>query len=242
MKSRAKPKARASRGGRLVRWLFWLALGWVVVTVMAVGALRFVDPWTTAFMLERQHAASSSNEKGFVLRQLWVDRERMSPHLVRALVAAEDAHFTQHHGFDFDAMTAALEHNLDGKTKRGGSTLTQQLAKNLFLWPSRSVVRKAIEAYFTVLLEACLSKRRIIELHLNVAEYGNGLYGVEMASRHYFGKSSAALTPEEAAALVVVLPAPRSRRANAPSPAMRERSLWVLDQMDRLRPEQVQGL
>ena len=168
MKGKSKP---AGAPWPRARWWLGRALAaWLVVTAGPVLVLRWVDPPTTAFMLERRLDASSHNEKGFVLQQQWVPRSRISPHLVRALVAAEDHRFTEHHGFDWEALSSAFEDRLDGKSKRGGSTLTQQVAKNLFLWPGRNVVRKALEAYFTVLLEVCWSKQRILEVHLNIAE------------------------------------------------------------------------
>ena len=135
------------------------------------------------------------------------------------------------------AIEDAVEDRLEGKSTRGASTLTQQVAKNLFLWPGRSFVRKGLEAYFTVLLELLWSKARILEVHLNVAEFGNGVYGAEEASRLFLGKAAAALTPEEAAALVVVLPSPKTRKVLAPTPKVRERSQWVLAQMERVSLE-----
>lgn len=237
-----KVKPKPSAGFPWRRWLGRALVAWLVLTVVPVVLLRWVDPPTSAFMLERRLVAAEKNEKGFALRYQWVPRERISPHLVRALVAAEDHRFTEHHGFDWDAMSAALEDRLEGKSKRGGSTLTQQVAKNLFLWPGRNVVRKALEAYFTVLIEATWSKQRILEVHLNIAEYGDGVYGVEQACRRYFGKSAAAVSPEEAARLVVVLPAPKTRKVNAPTARQRERADWVLTQMERLAPDQLAGL
>jgi monofunctional biosynthetic peptidoglycan transglycosylase len=220
-------------------WRRWLvrALGaWVVLTVVPVVLLRWVDPPTSAFMLERRLTASEKNEKGFALRYLWVPRERISPHLVRALVAAEDHRFNEHHGFDWDAMSAALEDRLEGKSKRGGSTLTQQVAKNLFLWPGQSFVRKGFEAALTVLLEVLWSKHRILEVHLNVAEFGEGVYGVEAACRAYYGKSAKHVTPEEAAMLAAVLPAPKKRSVKKPSDAMKARAGWVVEQLRVLGP------
>jgi monofunctional biosynthetic peptidoglycan transglycosylase len=245
LKQKAKPQPKQSPTGRWARARFWLLRGlaaWVLITVLPVLALRWVDPPTSAFMLQRRLEASSKNEKGFVLKQQWVPRERISVHLVKALVAAEDHRFHQHHGFDWDALMSAAEDRLDGKSKRGGSTLTQQVAKNLFLWPARSVFRKALEAWFTLLLETLWSKERILEVHLNIAEYGNGVYGVEMASRQFFGKSAAAVTPEEAALMVVVLPAPKLRKVNAPTPKVRAHAQWVMEQVDKLTDEQVRGL
>jgi len=225
------------------RWWCLRALAvWLVITIVPVFLMRWVDPPTSAFMIQRRLEASSKNEKGFQLRQQWVPRSRVSVHLVKALVAAEDHNFNLHHGFDWDSLRSAAEDRLEGKSKRGGSTITQQVAKNLFLWPARSLFRKALEAYFTVLLETLWSKQRILEMHLNLAEYGNGVYGVEMASRQFFGKSAAAVTPEEAALMVVVLPAPKLRKVNAPSPKARAHARWVVEQMDKLREEQMEGL
>lgn len=216
---------------RRLRWLWRLLVAWVVVTALPVAVLRFVDPPTTAFMLQRRFDAWDSHEKGFVLRHQWVERSRISKHLQRALLAAEDQRFFTHGGFDVQAIEDAVEDRLEGKSTRGASTLTQQVAKNLFLWPGKSFVRKALEAWFTVLLEVLWPKERILEVHLNVAEYGNGVYGVEQAARLAFDKSAAAVTPEEAALLVVVLPNPKARKVTAPTPKVRERARWVLEQM-----------
>lgn len=213
------------------KWAARLFVGWLVLTVGPVLLFRYVDPPITAFQLARQLEAAEKNEKGFVLRKLWVPRSRISSNLQRALIAAEDQKFFQHSGFDVQAIEDAVEDRLEGKSTRGASTLTQQVAKNLFLWSDKSLLRKLLEAYFTVLLEIFWSKERILEVHLNVAEYGNGVYGVEEASRLYLGKSSAAVSPEEAAMLVVVLPSPRTRKVVAPTPRVRERSRWVLQQM-----------
>jgi monofunctional biosynthetic peptidoglycan transglycosylase len=231
-----------SRARVALRWGLRLLLGWVLVTLVPVVALRWVDPPTTAFMLQRRLAAARAGDAKFQLVHHWVPRSRISVQLVQALVAAEDARFLEHHGFDWEAMADAFEDRLEGKSKRGGSTLTQQVAKNLFLWPARSFVRKALEAYFTVLLEACWSKQRILEVHLNVAEYGDGLYGVEMASRRFFGKSAAALTLDEASRLVVVLPAPKSRRPDALTAKGLERAAWVREQVEHLGPARFEGL
>lgn len=245
MSARTTGKQRARKGSRastIGRWALRLLVGWLVVTVLPVVALRFVDPPITAFMFERRMAAAPAGESKFQLQYQFVPRNRISPHLVRALVAAEDARFNEHHGFDWEAMADAFEDRIEGRSKRGGSTLTQQVAKNLFLWPARSYVRKLLEAYFTVLIELFWSKQRIIEMHLNIAEYGDGVYGVEMASRRFFGKSAAAVTPEEASELVVVLPAPKSRRPNALSTKSLERAAWVRAQVGNLTPERIEGL
>lgn len=234
-----KTKKPRTQGASALRWGLRLLVGWVVLTVGPVLLFRFVDPPTTAFMLERRQDAADKNEKGFVLRQQWVPRARISQNLQRALIAAEDQKFPEHWGFDVQAIEDAVEDRLEGKSTRGASTLTQQVAKNLFLWPGKSFLRKALEAYFTVLLELLWSKERILEVHLNIAEYGNGVYGAEQASRLYLGKAAAALTPEEAALLVVVLPSPKTRKVTAPSPKVRERSQWVLEQMEHVNLERL---
>ena len=232
--NREVKKPRVERAP-VVRWLIRILIGWLVLTAGLVLLFRFLDPPTTAFMVERRLDAADRNEKGFVLRQQWVPLSRISTHLQRALIAAEDQKFEQHAGFDVQAIEDAVEDRLDGKSTRGASTITQQVAKNLFLWPGKSFVRKALEAYFTVRLELLWSKDRILEVHLNVAEFGNGVYGAEEASRLYLGKAAASLTPEEAALLVVVLPSPKTRKVTAPTARVRERSRWVLAQMEHVK-------
>lgn len=241
MAPRAKVKS-ASRARVVIRWLLRLIALFLVATVVPVLLLRWVDPPTTAFMIERRLDADRNHEKKFVLKYLFVPRSRISTNLVKALVAAEDQRFIEHHGFDWEAINDALEDRLDGKTRRGASTLSQQVAKNLFLWPGRNFIRKGLEAWFTVLIELLWSKARIIEMHLNIAEYGNGIYGVEMASRTSFDKGAASVSPNEAAHLVVVLPAPKTRKVNAPNAKSRARIAWVLEQMSRLPPAYTEGL
>lgn len=229
-----KNRAPSARAASVKRWAIGLLAGWTMLTVLPVAVFRFVDPPTTAFMLARRLEASEKNEK-LVIRQLWVPRSRVSPHLQRALIAAEDQKFFQHSGFDVEAIEDAVEDRLEGKSTRGASTLTQQVAKNLFLWSDKSLLRKVLEAYFTVLIELLWSKERILEVHLNIAEYGNGVYGVEEACRLNFDKGAAAVSPGEAALLVVVLPSPRHRKVIAPTPKVRERSRWVLEQMEHVK-------
>lgn len=218
------------------RWLVRIGVAWLVLTVGPVLLFRVVDPPTTAFMLERKLDASDRNEKGFVLRQQWVPRERISKNLQRALIAAEDQKFLAHAGFDVKAIEDAVEDRLEGKSTRGASTLTQQVAKNLFLWPGKSFVRKGLEAYFTVLLELLWSKARILEVHLNVAEFADGVYGVEAACRTFYGKSAKQVTVEEAALLAAVLPAPKKRSVKNPSEVMKARAAWVVEQSRALGP------
>lgn len=156
--------------------------------------------------------------------------------MASAVIASEDQNFLHHYGFDLGAIERAIDHDERSRRLRGGSTLTQQTAKNLFLWPDRTWVRKGLEAYFTVLMETCWGKRRILETYLNIVEFGDGVYGVEAASERYFHKSAARLTPEDAAVLAAVLPNPRRLRPNAPSRYLRERQQWILQQMRQLGP------
>jgi len=232
------PAAAPSPGrARVRRWVVRLALSWLAVTLGPVVLFRFVDPPTTAFILERRWEALSQQQARFAVRQQWVPLSKVSPHLRLAVIAAEDQKFPGHFGFDVEAIEDALEDRLEGKSKRGASTLTQQVAKNLFLWPARSFVRKGLEAYFTVLLEACWPKWRILEVHLNVAEFGDGVYGVEAASRLNFGVPASAVGPHEAALLAAVLPNPRARKVTAPTPAVAQRVRWIEDQARRLGPD-----
>jgi monofunctional biosynthetic peptidoglycan transglycosylase len=211
--------------------LLMAALGLVGFTVIPVLALNLVDPPTTAFILGRRL------EGGVRIRQQWVALEKIAVWYPRAVIAAEDQKFGTHFGFDSGAIEDAIEDRLEGRSRRGASTITQQVAKNLFLWKARSWVRKGLEAYFTLLLEVCLPKRRILELHLNIAELGNGIYGVEAASQVWFKKGAFALEPGEAAALAAILPSPRNRRPDQPSASAAERASWILEQMEHLTTE-----
>ena len=167
----------------------------------------------------------------------WRGLNDISPNLVEAAIAAEDARFCAHAGFDMEAIEKALKTNAEGGRVRGGSTISQQTAKNVFLWPSRDWIRKGLEAGYTVLIEAVWSKRRIMEVYLNVAEWAPGVYGAEAASRHWFGKSARDLTRREAARLAAILPAPRRYQAAAPGPYVRRRASRVQAAMGTVRNE-----
>lgn len=168
------------------------------------------------------------------VRYRWVEWEDLSPHLALAVIAAEDQRFLQHAGFDFNALQFAWKYNQGHRRVRGGSTITQQTAKNLFLYPERSYFRKAMEAYFTALLELSWSKRRILEIYSNIAQFGDGVFGAAAASERYFRKSPSELTPSEAALLAAVLPNPRKLKANQPSRFVKARRDWILRQMKQL--------
>lgn len=184
-----------------------------------VGRLETENPETTSFIEYRkeQWEAGRKDGKSLRVRRKWVPLRRIAPSLQKAVVASEDDLFWKHDGFNFSAMYDALERNWEkGRMAAGGSTITQQLAKNMWFTPERSVFRKIKEAIMTWRLERTLDKKRILELYLNVAEWGNGLYGAEAAARHYFGKSAAALTRTEAARLAVMLPSPLRRTPSSP--------------------------
>ena len=222
-----------SLAGRLWRWLVMLVTGWIVLTVLLVLGLRWIDPPMSAFMLNARVSALAAGDRAYRERYQWVDYANISRYAPLAVIAAEDQLFPVHWGFDLKSIDDSIRAHRDGSRKRlrGASTITQQLAKNLFLWKGKSFVRKGLEAYFTVLLEALWPKQRIIEVYLNVAEFGRGTYGVEAASRYFFGGSAHWLTADQAALLAAVLPNPRRFKVNAPSNYVHERQSWILSQM-----------
>ena len=210
--------------GRLVRRLLLAVLGLVVLSAGAVFALRRIDPPVTTVMLLQPGPVAE-------LRHEWVPRNAIAREAARAVIAAEDQRFADHHGIDFDSLGQAIADFREGDGLRGASTITQQVAKNVFLWQDRSFVRKGSEAWFAVLLELFLTKERILEIYLNVAEFGPGLFGIEAAAREYFGKSAASLGRSEAALLAAVLPNPRRYDASRPSAYVRERQQWIVAQI-----------
>lgn len=225
-------KARDSPGSR---WVLATLAVLVVGPPLTVGCARWIEPPTSAFMIQRRIAGLLDADAP-TIRYDWVDWEHIAPAVPLAFVAAEDQRFPHHWGFDLEAVGRAIEESRGDGRMRGASTISQQVAKNLFLWPGRSWIRKGVEAYLTVWIELLWPKRRILEVYVNVAELGDGIYGVQAAARHYFGKSAAALTPSEAARLAVVLPSPRRYSVTRPSAWVRERAAWVRRQMLQLGP------
>ncbi len=211
-----------------------VVLAMLLMPAAAILIMRWLPPPTSAFMLRAEFLAWREGRGDFVLRQQWIDLSEISPAAGLAVIAAEDQSFSGHRGFNFEAITKALKRNLHGGRIRGGSTITQQTAKNLFLCPQRSFLRKAVEAWLTVLLEALWPKPRILEVYLNFAQFGDGIYGVEAASRTFFGKSAKRLGPAEAALLAAVLPNPLKLRADRPSSYVLKRQDWILRQMRQL--------
>ena len=216
---------------RLLHWLGILTIAWLVITVVAVFSLRWWDPPTTSFILRDRMDAWFADDKSYHYEHQWVDFNRISSSMKLAVITSEDQKFPDHYGFDFESMQKAWEHNQHGRKVKGASTISQQVAKNLYLWPGRSLLRKAIEAWFTVLLETFCSKQRILEIYLNSAEFGKGIFGVEAASQHFFHKPAIKLSASEAALLAAVLPAPKRLLVNKPSGYLRARQAWIETQM-----------
>jgi monofunctional biosynthetic peptidoglycan transglycosylase len=224
---RARPRRRWRT--RLLGLAAKALLALVAATALPTACLRWVPPPTSSFMLQRRLAPPPGRSRE--VRYDWVPWERISPHAAVAVLASEDQRFPQHAGFDLESIADAVEERSRGGRLRGASTISQQVAKNLFLWPGRSFLRKGLEAWFAGLLELTWPKRRILEVYLNVAEFGDGVFGVEAASRRFFGKPAASLSPDEAARLAAVLPSPRRLRADHPSPWVLARSAWIQEQV-----------
>jgi monofunctional biosynthetic peptidoglycan transglycosylase len=209
--------------GLLLLYQFWL-FGWVLWWGQ-------INPDTTRFMEIRLGELQARDPKAQLKKQ-WVSYERISPHLKRAIIASEDAKFVDHEGFDWDGIQKAIEKNQKkGRVVAGGSTISQQLAKNLFLSPSKTPWRKAEEAVVTLMLEAIWSKQRIFEVYLNVIEWGNGVFGAEAAARHYYGISAAQLSPEQAAKLAGMVPNPRLYDRNRNAPGLARKTAVILLRM-----------
>jgi len=221
-----------------LRWTLRVALAlaaiaflWVAWLAAHIGWYRYNPPRETAFMTQRMDEARAKDPAAR-LRYTWVPYAKISPQLKRAMVAAEDAKFVEHAGFDWDGIQNALDKNRrKGRVVAGGSTITQQLAKNLFLSPAKSYLRKGEEAVVTVLLEAMLPKQRILELYLNVIEWGNGVFGAEAAAQRYFGISAAQLSAEQAARLAAMAPSPRLFERRPDSAYLAGRTAVILARM-----------
>ena len=226
--SRPKPAANRRWPRRLTGWAIKAILGFVILSVLWVLILRFVPPPITLTML-------GDVPTGHGVTKSWRPLSKIDPDMPRAVIAAEDSRFCAHNGFDYIAIANAARRNAEGGRIRGGSTISQQTAKNVFLWPGRDWVRKGLEAGYTVLIETVWSKRRIMEVYLNVVEWAPGVYGAQAAARHWFGKDAEDLTPREAARLAAILPAPRRYQAAAPGPYVRRRAARIQAAMGTVR-------
>jgi monofunctional biosynthetic peptidoglycan transglycosylase len=220
--------------GRVFRALTWLLLGCAALSVFGVLIFRWVDPPLSAFMVESRIAAWVERDRSYASHHTWVDLTHISPNLPLAVVASEDQKFPAHWGFDVEAIEKAYQLNQHSHRVHGASTISQQVAKNMYLWSGRSYFRKALEAYFTVLIETCWPKRRILEIYLNIAQFGYGIYGAEAAAQHFFHVPASRLARGDAATLAAVLPSPEHYSAAAPSRYVRERRDWILNQMQAL--------
>jgi monofunctional glycosyltransferase len=206
-------------------YLLWrFVLTGMVLLLLLLVLLRFIPPPTSAFMLQSPYP----------VRQHWVSLDTLPAHLSLALVASEDQRFPTHYGVDMAEISKALAQFDDGDGLRGASTITQQTAKNLLLWPGRSLVRKGLEALLALGLEGLWGKKRILEVYVNIAEFGPGIYGVEAASQHYYGKPARALSRNQSARLAVLLPSPRKRDPRRLTPYLEQRVVWVERQMQQL--------
>jgi len=229
-KSSVKKKGVKSLIFKVIKYFVILFFG---SSVFFTILYRFVPPPVTPLMLIRKFETRHDNKKTSIDKD-WTKLEDISPYLITAVVASEDNNFREHFGFDFDAIKKVSEYNKKGKRVKGASTISQQTAKNVFLWPARSWLRKGMEAYFTLLIEVLWGKKRIMEVYLNVIEMGDGIYGAEAASRHYFEKPAKKLNPREAALIAAVLPNPRKWSPARPTPYISKKASWILNRIDKL--------
>lgn len=225
---------------RILRGLGLAILLFLALSATLVLLLRFAPPPLTGVMVERyletqlDRVSQKRATKTFRHEYNWVPLSKISPVMGLAVVTAEDQQFAEHFGFDWEAIAKAIEYNQKHRRTRGAYTISQQTAKNVFLWTGRSWLRKGLEAYFTLLIETLWPKERILEVYLNVIEYGTGIYGVEAASQHFFGKNASKLNVYEAALLAAVLPNPHIYRADKPGSYVLERQRWILENMHRV--------
>jgi monofunctional biosynthetic peptidoglycan transglycosylase len=218
----------------IVGFFIKLVLLFVLLSVALVITLKWINPPVTALIVQTEIKARLAGYERATIHYQWVGYDDISPYVLLAVVASEDQKFPFHSGFDFEAIEAALKHNERSKRLRGASTISQQVAKNLFLWPQRSWPRKGLEAYFTFLIEAIWSKRRILEMYVNIVQMGGNVFGVSAASTEFFDKPASALSAEEAALLAAVLPGPAKYRVDKPSGYVIKRRDWILRQMRAL--------
>lgn len=234
-KKRSNGKNKRSLIKKISTILTHVFLWFLFVSVLWVLAYRFINPPITLLMVLR-NIERKADGKAIKLEKHWVDFEDMSNNMKRAAVSAEDQLFLKHVGFDVKAIEKAFATNKKGRKIKGGSTISQQTAKNVFLWPGRSWVRKGFEAYFTLLIEMMWSKERILEVYLNVIEMGNGIYGAEAAARAYYGKSCTSLSRSQAALIAACFPNPRKWTPRNPTRYIKHRQYLIMKNMRRLGP------
>ncbi|TDU43425.1 monofunctional biosynthetic peptidoglycan transglycosylase [Gelidibacter sediminis] len=212
------------------KFIFKLIIWFLAIPLIGVVIYKWVPVPATPLMVIR-YIEQKQADAETVWKHDWVPIEEISKNLQLAVICSEDQNFLQHNGFDMKAIEKAFENNNKGKKVRGASTISQQTAKNVFLWPQRSWVRKGMEAYVTFLIELIWTKERIMEVYLNSIEMGNGIYGAEAASQHWFKKSASKLSKSEAAAIAAILPRPLKYRANPATPYIAGRKNWIIRQM-----------
>jgi len=218
---------------KIFRWIWKATLWFIGLSILSVIIFKWVPVPITPLMMTR--AIDNKMEgKDMILSHDWEPIENISPNLQKAVIASEDGNFLKHNGFDFKAMQKAFKNNQKGKRLKGGSTISQQTAKNVFLWQGRSYIRKGLEAYFTVLIELIWGKERIMEVYLNSIEMGNGVYGAESAARHWYRKSAVDLTKKEAAGIAAILPNPRKYKATNSSSYINRRKDKIVRVMQHI--------
>lgn len=218
---------------KIFRWIWKAILWFIALSILSVIIFKWVPVPITPLMMTR--AIDNKMEgKDMILSHDWEPIENISPNLQKAVIASEDGNFLKHNGFDFNAMQKAFKSNQKGKRLKGGSTISQQTAKNVFLWQGRSYLRKGLEAYFTVLIELIWGKERIMEVYLNSIEMGNGVYGAEAAAQHWYRKSAADLTKQEAAGIAAILPNPRKYKATNSSSYIQRRKGKIVRVMNHI--------
>jgi monofunctional glycosyltransferase len=229
----AESAPRASVGKRIFRIFAVILLFCFLAPILSILVMRWLPPPTSSFMVQKQFSHILGHSKASV-NYRWTSRAQIPPYVALAVVAAEDQKFPVHNGFDLEGIAEARERNKKGGRLRGGSTITQQVAKNLFLWPGKSYIRKGLEVYFTMLLELLWPKRRIMHVYLNIAEFGDGIYGVGAAAERLLKKPTTAITRYDAAVLAAVLPSPKRMHAERPSAYVQERAAFIMEQMEML--------
>lgn len=213
---------------RIFRFLLKCCVWFIILTVLWVVIYRYIPIYYTPLMAIRSF---ENTEKSSTFKHNWVDIEDISIHLQKAVICSEDQKFVNHNGFDIEAIEKAYQNNKKSKRIKGASTISQQTAKNVFLWPNRSWLRKGLETYFTFLIEKLWSKERILEVYLNSIEMGNGVYGAEAASQHWFGTSAKRLNINQSAAIAAILPNPRRYKAQPATSYISARKQWIIKQM-----------
>lgn len=228
------PSRKRPRWISLWPWLLILPGGFVLLSILLVLPLRWIDPPTSSFMIQHWISAQLAGETPPHVHHEWVARDAIPPAVKLAVIASEDQRFPSHHGFDLVEIERAIEHHRAGGRLRGASTISQQTAKNLYLWPGRDPIRKGLEVWLTVLIETLWSKERILEVYLNIAQLSPDTFGVGAASWRYFDRPAVALGSADAALIAAVLPNPTLYRLDAPSATVKRRVAWIRRQMSQL--------